>query len=135
MAKDSSDNTSAEMNIIGRGTVIDGNLRTDSNIRIDGKIKGKLICKHTLTIGEAGYVEGEVEAVNGIVSGKIKGKVNIMEKLVLHSKSSIIGDLKAKKLIIDEGAVFEGTSDMGIQPSGGSLKEHTAPNSDEVTKK
>ena len=122
MAKGNSDTSSAEMNIIGRGTTIDGTVKTESNIRVDGKIKGKLLCKHTLTVGEAGVIEGEIEALNGIVSGKLKGRVSIMEKLVLHSKSSLVGDLKAKKLIIDEGAIFDGNSDMGIQTQSG-IKE------------
>jgi cytoskeletal protein CcmA (bactofilin family) len=115
VTKGNSDSSSAEMNIIGRGTVINGEIHTESNMRVDGKIKGKLFCKHTLTVGEAGVIDGEVEAVNGIISGRIKGKLTILDKLVLHSKSSLIGDLKAKKLIIDEGAVFDGTSDMGTK--------------------
>jgi len=80
---------------------------------VDGKLKGKLICKNTLTVGLNGEIDGEVQAKNAIVGGKIKGKVSIVEKLVLESKSVLIGELKASKLIIDEGAVFDGTSDMG----------------------
>ena len=84
-------------------------MENDSN----GKIKGKLICKNTLTVGVNGEVEGEIEAKNAIIGGKIKGKIKVAEKLVLESKSVLIGDLKASKLLIDDGAVFEGTSDMG----------------------
>ena len=114
MALKDSSSTTTELNFIGRGTIIDGNIKTESSIRVDGAIKGKLICKNTVTVGDGGRIEGDVQAVNAIVGGKIKGKIIVSEKLVLESKSSLVGELKAKKLIIDEGSVFEGTSDMGV---------------------
>ncbi|MHB2153261.1 bactofilin family protein [Calditrichota bacterium GD2] len=111
--KGSSESSSSELNFIGKGTVINGEIATESSLRIDGTVKGKIICKNTLTVGETGRVEGEIQANNAIIGGKIEGKVNVSQKLVLESKSSLIGELKASKLIIDEGAVFQGTSDMG----------------------
>ena len=111
--KDNSSSSSTELNFLGGGTVVEGTIRTDNSVRVDGKLKGKLICKNTLTVGINGEIDGEVQAKNAIVGGKIKGKVSIAEKLVLESKSVLIGELKASKLIIDEGAVFDGTSDMG----------------------
>lgn len=113
----SENKTSTELNFIGRGTVIEGEIRTESSIRIDGRVKGKLSCKNTLTVGEGGEIDGEIEAQNAIIGGKIKGKIFINEKLVLEPRSSLVGELKAKKLIIDEGAIFDGTSDMGITQS------------------
>ena len=112
--KDSgAESSSTELNFLGSGTVIDGTIRATNSVRIDGKVKGKLICKNTLTVGVNGVIEGEVEAKNAIVGGNIKGKIKVAEKLVLEAKSTLVGDLKASKLLIDEGAVFEGTSDMG----------------------
>jgi cytoskeletal protein CcmA (bactofilin family) len=107
------ESSSTELNFLGGGTVVEGTVKANNSVRVDGRIKGKLICKNTLTIGVNGEVEGDVEAKNAIVGGKIKGKIKVAEKLVLESKSVLIGDLKASKLLIDEGAVFEGTSDMG----------------------
>ena len=107
------ESSSTELNFLGSGTVVEGTVRTTNSIRVDGKIKGKLICKNTLTVGVNGVVEGEIEAKNAIVGGKIHGKIRVTEKLVLETESVLIGDLKASKLLIDEGAVFEGTSDMG----------------------
>ncbi len=106
------DNVSTELNFIGKGTIITGDIHTSSNLRVDGKVKGKVVCKNTLTIGEGGVVEGDIQANNAIIGGKINGKIVVDEKLELESKSSLIGELKAKKLIIDEGAVFDGTSTM-----------------------
>ena len=117
MALKDNSSTATELNFIGKGTIIDGNIKTDSSIRVDGAIKGKLICKNTVTVGDGGRIEGDIQAVNAIIGGQIKGKIIVSEKLVLESKSSLVGELKAKKLIIDEGSVFEGTSDMGVSQS------------------
>jgi cytoskeletal protein CcmA (bactofilin family) len=104
----------ATTNIISKGTSIEGKIISEYSIRIDGKLKGSLVCKNTLHIGEGGEIEGDVEAMNANISGKVKGKIVVKQKLVLESKSTLIGDLKASKLIIDEGAIFEGSSDMGF---------------------
>lgn len=108
-----SESGGAEVNLIGKGTAIEGAINAESSIRIDGKLKGKLVCKSTLTIGQGGEIEGEIEVNNANISGKIKGKIIVKQKLVLESTSTLIGDLQAAKLIVDEGAVFDGTSQMG----------------------
>ncbi len=125
--KGSTESSSTELNFIGKGTVVNGELHTESSLRIDGTVKGKIICKNTLTIGETGKVEGEIQATNAIVGGKIQGKIYVNQKLVLEAKSSLIGELKASKLIIDEGAVFQGNSDMGINQTTGSGPEKNPP--------
>jgi cytoskeletal protein CcmA (bactofilin family) len=113
LKENGAESSSTELNFFGGGTVVEGTIRANNSVRVDGRIKGKLICKNTLTIGVNGEIEGDVEAKNAIIGGKIKGKIKVAEKLVLEAKSILIGDLKASKLLIDEGAVFEGTSDMG----------------------
>jgi cytoskeletal protein CcmA (bactofilin family) len=105
--------SSTELNFLGGGTIVEGTVRANNSVRIDGTLKGTLICKNTVTVGINGEIEGEVEAKNAIIGGKINGKIKVAEKLVLESKSTLIGELKASKLIIDDGAVFEGTSKMG----------------------
>ena len=109
------DSGSTELNFLGGGTKIDGTIRTENSVRIDGSLKGKLICKNTLTVGANGVIEGEVQAKNAIIGGRIEGKIKVEEKLVLETKSRLVGELKANNLIIDEGAIFEGTSNMGVQ--------------------
>jgi cytoskeletal protein CcmA (bactofilin family) len=111
----STESVSTELNFLGSGTKVDGTIRSENSVRVDGTLKGKLICKNTLTVGINGSIEGEVEAKNAIIGGQINGKIKVAEKLVLEAKSKLIGELKASKLIIDEGAVFEGTSTMGVQ--------------------
>jgi len=105
--------SAAELNIFGKGTSVDGDVTAQSSIRIDGTLKGKLICKQTLTIGPGGAIEGDVQAENAIVGGSVKGKLFVKQKLVLEAGSTMVGEIKATKLIVDEGALFDGTSSMG----------------------
>ena len=131
------DSSSTELNFLGGGTKVEGTVRTENSVRIDGTLKGKLICKNTLTVGVNGVIEGEVQAKNAIIGGKIEGKIKVDEKLVLESKSRLVGELKANKLIIDEGAVFEGTSNMGVQSEvkAAEVKSPLTPKPEEETKK
>ena len=113
LKSNSTEVSSTELNFLGGGTIVEGTIRANNSVRIDGTLKGTLICKNTVTVGINGEIEGEVEAKNAIIGGKINGKIKVAEKLVLESKSTLVGELKASKLIIDDGAVFEGTSKMG----------------------
>ncbi len=107
-----------ELNFIGEGTVLEGKIETKGSLRIDGKVKGAIRTADTLTIGMSGRVEGEIFARNAVVGGRIEGNISVEDKLVLEAKSVLIGNLKAKKLVIDEGAVFQGKSDMEAKREG-----------------
>lgn len=102
-----------ELNFLGIGTFVDGTIETKGSIRIDGRVKGAVKAGDTLTVGAKGEIAGEVHARMAVVGGKIEGDVRVEEKLVLEPNSILVGNLKAKKLVIDDGAVFQGKSDMG----------------------
>ncbi|GAB4173910.1 MAG: hypothetical protein Kow00108_08770 [Calditrichia bacterium] len=106
------DSQSNELNFIGKGTYVEGQIVAESNLRIDGKVKGKVVTKNLLTIGANGEVDGEVEAKDAIVGGLVKGKVKISNKLELEAKAKVIGDVETQILVIEQGAVFHGNSIM-----------------------
>ncbi|GAB4368638.1 MAG: polymer-forming cytoskeletal protein [Calditrichia bacterium] len=108
--------TSNELNFLGEGTYVEGIVETTGSLRVDGKIKGSVKTGDTLTIGASGLVSGEVHARSLILGGTIEGNVRVDEKIVLESKSTLIGNIKTKNLVIDEGAIFQGKSDMGAVP-------------------
>ncbi len=102
-----------EMNFIAAGTLIEGKIETKGSLRIDGSVKGIVKVGDRLTIGSTGDVNGEIYAKSAIVGGKIEGEVHIEQKITLESTSSLNGNLSTGKLIIDEGAFFNGKSEMG----------------------
>jgi cytoskeletal protein CcmA (bactofilin family) len=108
---------SKSMNQLGQGTTIVGNLQSDSDIRIDGKVQGNLSTKGRLVLGVNGVIDGDVICNNGFIEGKINGKVECIDLLVLSKTAFISGDIMIKKLVVEEGAKFNGRCTMGIQVS------------------
>jgi cytoskeletal protein CcmA (bactofilin family) len=105
--------TANELNFIGNGTYLEGSIESKGSMRIDGKVKGAVKAGDTLTVGAKGEISGEVRARTAIIGGKIEGDIFVEEKLVLEANSMLVGNLKANKLVIDDGALFQGKSDMG----------------------
>jgi cytoskeletal protein CcmA (bactofilin family) len=97
-----------ELNLIAAGTVVEGKLRTPGSIRIDGRIAGEVTATQNVSIGSTGDVDGNITAKNVTIGGRIKGMVVAQEKLVFEAKAVVRGDIRAAKLVIDEGALFDG---------------------------
>ena len=97
-----------ELNLIGSGTIVEGKVKTPGSIRVDGKIAGDLTAAQNVAVGASGDIEGTVNAKNITIGGKIKGTIVAQEKLVLESKAVVQGDIRAARLVIDEGAMFDG---------------------------
>lgn len=106
------DDSVKEMNIIGAGTVVEGKLKSQGSVRIDGKLTGEVSTPGNVAVGPMGEVEGSVAARNVTVGGKIKGTVTASEKLVFEGKAVIRAEIWASKLVIDEGALFDGKCTM-----------------------
>ena len=97
-----------ELNLIAAGTVVEGKLRTPGSIRVDGRIAGEVTATQNVSVGSTGDVDGNITAKNVTIGGKIKGMVVAQEKLVFEAKAVVRGDIRAAKLVIDEGALFDG---------------------------
>lgn len=108
-----SNNAESSVNLMGAGTVIEGDIKSDGDIRVDGKLIGSLITKGKLVIGSTGNIEGEVVCQNADISGSINGKLSVQELLSLKSTSKINGDIITNKLAIEPGANFSGSCSMG----------------------
>ena len=104
-------NASKIETIIGPGTEMEGNLHTSESIRVDGKIKGELRAE-SVVIGVGGVILGDVTANRVTVAGRIKGNVSAATSLDLLPKSQLLGDIQTNKLIIADGATFEGNCQM-----------------------
>jgi len=99
---------------LAEGTEIKGEIRFREVLRVDGKITGKVISEKELVVGESGEIDAEVEVGTLSVSGKVTGSVHVKEKMEIHPKGRVVGDLTLEKpnLVIHEGGVFEGNIDM-----------------------
>lgn len=97
---------------LGKGTYIDGKFQVEGNVRMDGNFKGEIQGNADLIIGEGAYVEANVQVRNLTIMGELHGVVHCAEKLEIHNTGKVVGEIKAGKLIIEENAIFEGTSAM-----------------------
>ncbi len=100
------------MNILGNGTKFKGNLKVAGSLRIDGEFDGDMSVSETLIIGKTGKLKGTIRAKNSIIGGNIAGNLTTKEKVELQSGACFDGDLVCKKLIIEEGVLFDGNCRM-----------------------
>lgn len=102
-------------NIIGKGTVLKGNIETYGNIRIEGKVIGNIKTKSKAACGPSSYLEGNILAQNAEIAGKVTGTVEISELLILKPSALIRGDIITNKLVVESGANFNGNCKMGVK--------------------
>lgn len=120
-------NTSHSLNSLVKGTIVEGTVKSESDIRVDGTIKGSLTCGAKLIIGPSGSVEGEVKCKNAVIEGKFDGNLSVAELLNVRETAKITGDVKTNKLIVQSGAVFNVACQMGAhQSSNGSTDSSKA---------
>lgn len=102
-------------NIIGKGTILTGDLETFGNLRVEGKVRGNIKSKSKVAFGQSSEIDGSVMAQNAEIAGHVTGKVEISETLVLKASAVIDGDIITNKLLVESGAVFNGTCKMGVK--------------------
>lgn len=100
-------------NTIGKGTVLEGNIETYGNIRIEGKVIGNIKSKSKIALGNSSHVEGNIMAQNADLEGEVKGRIEITEMLILKATAVVHGDIITGKLVVEPGAVFNGSCKMG----------------------
>ncbi len=102
----------------GNGTVLsndaefNGCLTFKTNLRIDGKFEGEINSLGTVHVGPEGDVKAEVNVGNSVVEGKITGNITAKDKLELRSTAKLFGDIKAARLVINEGVIFVGKCEV-----------------------
>ncbi len=98
--------------IIGAGMTITGEIIADGDVRIDGKLIGKIKSLSKVVVGEQGTVEGDINALQADVTGRIYGNINIKDLLNLRAQAMINGDVCAGKISMEPSVSFNGTCIM-----------------------
>jgi len=116
---------SNSLNSLVQGTVIEGTVNAQNDIRIDGKLTGNLICSGKVIIGPQGFIEGDIKCDNAVIEGRFDGVLTVSELLNVKETATINGEITTNKLIVQSGAIFNVACRMG----GQTLKEFTKPKS------
>jgi len=107
------------INSLAKGTRIEGSVKTESDIRIDGHLNGDIDCKGKLIVGPTGVLDGKINCVNAVVEGTVKGNLTVKELLHVKETANINGEIVTDKLIVQAGAVFNVKCQMGGQVLAG----------------
>lgn len=98
---------------IAKGTVIEGNIESHGNIRIDGTVIGNIKCKSKVAMGEASMVQGNIYSSNAEIAGEVKGMIEISDMFILKNTGVVNGDIVANKMVVEVGGAFNGQCKMG----------------------
>ena len=97
---------------LGEDTVFSGVLSFNGVVRIDGKMDGEVNTDDTLIVGENGVLEADITAGTVICRGKIKGTIKASKRIEIHTNSEVVGNISAPALLVENGAIFDGSCDM-----------------------
>lgn len=98
--------------VVSQGMRIDGELKSNGSIRIDGLVSGKVHTSQDLTVGPNAQIDADLIAGNAIIGGIVKGNVMVKGTLIIMETGKIVGNISCAKLGIAEGAYFSGACKM-----------------------
>ena len=99
-------------NILSADVEIKGSIKFTNDLTIDGKVEGEITSQGTLTVGENAEIRGEIKTKSATVHGRVTGNITVEERCELKARAILHGDLKAARLVIEEGATFVGKSEV-----------------------
>ena len=98
--------------VLSSDVEIKGSIKFQKELLIDGKVEGEINSDGVLTIGENADIRGEIKTKSITVYGRVQGNITVAERCELKSRCTLQGDLKAARLVIEEGATFNGKSEV-----------------------
>jgi cytoskeletal protein CcmA (bactofilin family) len=101
--------------IIGPATLVRGNLSGSGNIVVEGRLEGTVSLRDELTVERDGKVHADVELRNLVVHGEMSGDIQAEDRVVMSSTAKVVGDIKAPRVVIEDGARFQGSIEMDVK--------------------
>lgn len=119
-------NPAEQHNIIGASTTVEGTVRSKGNVNVSGTVNGNVEVDGRTMVMPGGVVEGEVETTSAEIAGTVRGRLVVRERLVLKASAVIDGDIVTDKLVVEDGATFNGECRMGQTAAGPSSADRPA---------
>ncbi|MBU1693592.1 MAG: polymer-forming cytoskeletal protein [Verrucomicrobia bacterium] len=105
-------NASTPQSVIAAEVEITGTVKTSGSIRIDGKLDGELNCGGDAVIGKSATIKGNLTVSTASIAGAITGNVTARDRIEMKSSARVMGDIKAKRLAVEDGVTFVGKSEV-----------------------
>ncbi len=103
-----------EKTVLGPTLEIEGEIEGEEDLVIQGRIQGKIVSRRDLTVDSSGKVEASITTKNLAVSGHLTGNVVASERVEVRKEGKMVGDIKAPRVVIADGAKFKGNIEMGV---------------------
>lgn len=100
--------------VVGAGLVIEGEFTSEEPVLVEGTVRGTLTTSEAVTVGAEGVVEADCRALSVSVAGQLTGNVSATSRVDIEPGGRLVGDVKAKRLTIADGASFRGNVDMDV---------------------
>jgi len=107
--------STGQINVIGKGITIRGNLTGGGDLIVVGRVEGQVNLKDHLTIESTGVVEADVRADELTINGTTNGNIDVGTRVSINQSAKVTGDIKALRVIIEDGAVFNGSIEMEVK--------------------
>jgi cytoskeletal protein CcmA (bactofilin family) len=121
--------------LLGRGVSVMGDIRFEDKLQVEGKVVGKVTSeKGTLIVEEGGRIEAQVDVGVCIIRGAVEGNINARSRIEIHKASRVRGDMTTPVLLVEEGAVFNGSVGMGQEQEARLPEEIPSRDSEERLK-
>jgi cytoskeletal protein CcmA (bactofilin family) len=112
-------------NLLNNDVEIKGNIKFAGELTFDGRLEGDVQTEGVLNVGENAHITGNINAQTVIARGKINGNINAKDKIEIKARSELFGDIRAAKLVIEEGVIFVGKIEVNpnkVTPTAPNLR-------------
>ena len=113
IAGPSSPTAVGKRNILGSDVEIQGEVRFEGDLVVDGTIEGRIVSDGSLTIGESAQIKAEIQCGSVTVRGRVAGNIVVKDRVEICARAEVNGDISADSLAMEAGAVFVGSSTIG----------------------
>jgi len=117
------DQQGGEVTIVGQGAKLEGTVVSAGSLRIDGQVKGQINAEGDVLLSPQSQVEADIRAQNVVVAGLVEGDIDVDGLLCVRASGRVLGNVRALRVSVDDGAVVRGRCSMGAsaspQPAGG----------------
>src|ERR1044071_4635664 len=110
------ENSATPQSVIAADVEITGTVKSTGSLRIDGKLDGELNCTGDTIVGKTATVKGNLNVNSAVIEGTINGNVTAKDRIEMKSSARMTGDIKSKRLSVEDGVTFIGRSE--VNPSG-----------------
>lgn len=104
----------ADQCVIGRGIQIRGNLSGGEDLVVEGTIEGHISMKNHLTVSESGTITADISTNSLEVHGRVSGQIEATEMVSLSAAANVVADIRAPRVVIEDGARFKGRIEMDV---------------------